>query len=67
MGRFEDAGYDITDENPGEPGGNGMAWFLLGSDQGKTPFPPDNPKRMLSLRKDAADFLKKNAENSPSL
>ena len=21
MGRFEDAGYDITDENPGEPGG----------------------------------------------
>ena len=23
LGRFEDAGYDVTDELPGEPGGNG--------------------------------------------
>ena len=66
MGRFEDAGYDITDENPGEPGGNGNGhgsyWDPI---KEKTPFPPDNPKRMLSLRKDAADFLKKNAGKQP--
>jgi arylsulfatase A-like enzyme len=66
MGRFEDAGYDITDENPGEPGGNGNGhgsyWNPI---KKKTPFPPDNPKRMHSLRKDAADFLKNNAGKQP--
>jgi len=66
MGRFEDAGYDITDENPGEPGGNGNGhgsyWDPI---KEKTPFPPDNPKRMHSLRKDAADFLKSNAGKQP--
>ena len=66
MGRFEDAGYDITDENPGEPGGNGNGhgsyWDPI---KEKTPFPPDNPKRMHSLRKDAADFLKNNAGKQP--
>ena len=66
MGRFEDAGYDITDENPGEPGGNGNGhgsyWDPI---KEKTPFPPDNPKRMHSLRKDASDFLKKNAGKQP--
>ena len=66
MGRFEDAGYDITDENPGEPGGNGNGhgsyWDPI---KKKTPFPPDNPKRMHSLRKDAADFLKNNAGKQP--
>ena len=66
MGRFDEAGYDITDENPGEPGGNGNGhgsyWDPI---KEKTPFPPDNPKRMHSLRKDAADFLKKNAGKEP--
>jgi hypothetical protein len=66
MGRFDEAGYDITDENPGEPGGNGNGhgsyWDPI---KEKTPFPPDNPKRMHSLRKDAADFLKKNAGKQP--
>ena len=66
MGRFEDAGYDITDENPGEPGGNGNGhgsyWDPI---KEKTPFPSDNPKRMHSLRKDAADFLKNNAGKQP--
>ena len=66
MGRFDEAGFDITDENPGEPGGNGNGhgsyWDPI---KDKTPFPPDNPKRMHSLRKDAADFLKKNAGKRP--
>ena len=66
MGRFEDAGYDITDENLGEPGGNGNGhgsyWDPI---KEKTPFPPDNPKRMHSLRRDASDFLKKNAGKQP--
>ena len=66
MGRFDEAGYDLTDENPGEPGGNGNGhgsyWDPI---KEKTPFPSDNPKRMHSLRKDAADFLKKNAGKQP--
>ena len=66
MGRFDEAGYDLTDENPGEPGGNGNGhgsyWDPI---KDKTPFPPDNPKRMHSLRKDAADFLKKHAGKRP--
>ena len=66
MGRFDEAGYDLTDENPGEPGGNGNGhgsyWDPI---KDKTPFPPDNPKRMHSLRKDAAGFLKKHAGKQP--
>ena len=66
MGRFDEAGFDITDENPGEPGGNGNGhgsyWDPI---KDKTPFPPYNPKRMHSLRKDAADFLKKHAGKRP--
>ena len=65
-GRFDEAGYDLTDENPGEPGGNGNGhgsyWDPI---KDKTPFPPDNPKRMHSLRKDAAGFLKKHAGKQP--
>jgi arylsulfatase A-like enzyme len=66
MGRFDDAGYDITDENPGEVGGNGNGhgsyWDPI---QKKTPFPADNPKRMHSLRKDAAKFLNEHAGKQP--
>ena len=66
MGRFDESGYDITDENPGEAGGNGNGhgsyWDPI---QKKTPFPPDNPKRMHSLRKSAAGFLKEYAGEQP--
>lgn len=66
MGRFDDAGYDITDENPGEAGGNGNGhgsyWDPI---QKKTPFPPNNPKRMHSLRRDAANFLNEYAGERP--
>lgn len=58
MGRFDEAGFDVTDENPGEAGGNGNGhgsyWDPI---QEKTPFPPDNPKRMYSLMKDSSDFV----------
>jgi arylsulfatase A len=66
MGRFEDAGYDVTDENPGEPGGNGNGhgsyWDPI---KDKTPFPPGNPKRMYSLMRDSAAFVKKHAGKQP--
>ena len=66
MERFDEAGYDLSDENAGEPGGNGNGrgsyWDPI---KDKTPFPPDNPKRMHSLRKDAAGFLKKHAGKQP--
>jgi arylsulfatase A len=66
MGRFEDAGYDVTDENPGEAGGNGNGhgsyWDPI---KDKTPFPPDNPKRMYSLMRDSAAFVKEHAGKQP--
>ena len=66
MGRFDEAGYDITDENPGEPGGNGNAhgsyWDPI---KDKTPFPPDNPKRMYSLKRDSAAFVKEYGGKQP--
>ena len=66
MGRFDEAGYDITDENPGEPGGNGNGhgsyWDPI---KDKTPFPPDNPKRMYSLKRDSAAFVKEYGGKQP--
>ena len=66
MGRFDQAGYDVTDENPREPGGNGNGpgsyWDPI---KDKTPFPPDNPKRMYSLMRDSAAFVKKHAGKQP--
>jgi arylsulfatase A-like enzyme len=66
MGRFDEAGYDVTDENPGEPGGNGNGhgsyWDPI---KDKTPFPPDNPKRMHSLKRDSAAFVKEYGGKRP--
>ena len=66
MGRFDEAGYDVTDENPGEPGGNGNGhgsyWDPI---KDKTPFPPDNPKRMHSLKRDSAAFVKEYGGKQP--
>jgi len=66
MGRFDEAGYDLTDENPGEPGGNGNGhgsyWDPI---KDKTPFPPDNPKRMYSLKRDSAAFVKEYGGKRP--
>ena len=65
LGRFEDAGYDVTDELPGEPGGNGNGHGSYWDPKKKTPFPPDNPKRIHSLRKDSVNFVNENAGKQP--
>ena len=65
LGRFEDAGYDVTDELPGEPGGNGNGHGSYWDVKKKTPFPADNPKRMRSLRKDSVAFVNKYAGEQP--
>jgi len=65
LGRFEDAGYDVTDELPGEPGGNGNGHGSYWDVKKKTPFPADNPKRMHSLRKDSVAFVNKYAGEQP--
>ena len=65
LGRFEDAGYDVTDELPNEPGGNGNGHGSYWIPKTKTPFPPDNPKRLHSLRKDSVAFVNKYAGKQP--
>ena len=65
LGRFEDAGYDVTDELPGEPGGNGNGHGSYWDPKQKTPFPPDNPKRIHSLRKDSVAFVNEHAGKQP--
>lgn len=65
LGRFEDAGYDVTDELPGEPGGNGNGHGSYWIPKTKTPFPPDNPKRLHSLRRDSVAFVNKVAGKQP--
>lgn len=65
LGRFEDAGFDVTDERPGEPGGNGNGHGSYWDPKKKTPFPPDNPKRVHSLRKDSVQFVNEHAGKRP--
>ena len=65
MGRFEDAGYDVTDERPDEAGGNGNGHGSYWDPKEKTPFPPDNPKRLHSLRRDSTAFIRKHAGRQP--
>ena len=65
LGRFEDAGYDVTDELPGEPGGNGNGHGSYWDPKLKTPFPSDNPKRLHSLRKDSVAFVNRYAGKQP--
>jgi len=65
MKRFENAGYDITDEMPDQPGGNGNGHGSYWDPFKKTPFPPDNPKRLHSLRRDSVAFLKEYAGKQP--
>lgn len=65
LGRFEDAGYDVTDELPGEPGGNGNGHGSYWDPKKKTPFPPNNPKRLHSLRRDSVAFVNEHAGKRP--
>ncbi len=65
MGRFDEAGYDVTDERPGDAGGNGNGHGSYWDPKKKTPFPPDNPKRLHSLRRDSVAFIRKYAGQQP--
>lgn len=65
MGRFDEAGYDVTDEVPGEPGGNGNGHGSYWDVKKKTPFATDNPKRLHSLRKDSVAFVNQYAGKQP--
>ena len=65
MKRFDAAGYDVTDEIPGEAGGNGNGHGSYWDPKNKTPFPPDNPKRIHSLRKDSVAFVNQHAGKRP--
>ena len=65
MGRFDEAGYDFTDEGTGEPGGNGNGHGSYWDVKKKTPFPKDNPKRLHSLRKDSVAFVNQYAGKQP--
>lgn len=66
MGRADESGYDVTDENSDEPGGNGNGhgsyWDPISK---KTSFPPDNPKRLYSLRDDSVAFINDYAGKQP--
>ncbi len=65
MKRFDAAGYDVTDEIPGEAGGNGNGHGSYWDVKNKTPFPPDNPKRIHSLRRDSVAFVNQYAGKQP--
>ena len=65
LGRFEDLGYDITDEIAGEIRGNGNAHGQYWDIKKQTPFPPDNPKRLHSLRKESVNFINEYAGKQP--
>ena len=65
MKRFDGCGYDFTDEIPGEAGGNGNGHGSWWDPKNKTPFPPDNPKRIHSLRRDSVAFVNRFAGKQP--
>ena len=59
-------GYDVTDEIDGNAdNGNFHGEFI--SLKNRTPLPPDNPKRMASLKKSSVEFVKKHGGKRPFL
>ena len=65
IGRFDSVGYDVTDEAPGQHNCNGNGHGSYLDPFKKTPFPPDDPKRVHSLRKDSVSFLNQYAGKQP--
>jgi len=63
MGRFDEAGYDVTDECPGEAGGNGNGHGSYCDPKKKTPFRPDLEARKKALLKELNEKLIKNEVN----
>ena len=57
-------GYDVTDEVDGNAdNGNYHGEYISLKD--RTPLPPDNPKRMASLRKSSVDFISEHGGKRP--
>ena len=63
MGRADESGYDVTDENT--PAGNGNGHGIYWNPNTKEPFPEDDPKRLHSLRKDSVAFINEYAGKQP--
>lgn len=63
LGRFDEAGYDVTDENT--KGGNGNGHGQWWNPDTQEPFPEDDPKRLHSLRKDSVAFINDHAGKQP--
>ena len=59
-------GYDVTDEVDGNaPNGNFHGEYISLKD--RTQLPPDNPKRMASLKKSSVDFVTEHSGKRPFL
>jgi arylsulfatase A-like enzyme len=63
IGRYDESGYDVTDENT--PNGNGNGHGIYWNPDTKEPFPKDDPKRLHSLRKDSVGFINEYAGKQP--
>mgnify|MGYP001257729966 CR=1 FL=1 len=63
IGRYDESGYDVTDENT--PAGNGNGHGIYWNPNTKEPFPEDDPKRLHSLRKDSVAFIDEHAGKQP--
>ena len=64
--RMETIGYDVTDElEPHGDNGNFHGDYI--SIKNRTKLPPDNPKRMASLRKSSVDFVNAHGGKRPFL
>ncbi len=57
-------GYDVTDEVDG-PADNGNFHGEYVSLKNRVPLPPDNPKRMASLKRSSVDFVNKHSGKQP--
>jgi arylsulfatase A len=62
--KMETIGYDVTDELE-EHGDNGNFHGEYISLKDRTSLPPDNPKRMASLKKSSVDFINEHSGKRP--
>ena len=63
IGRYDECGYDVTDENT--PAGNGNGHGIYWNPNTKEPFLENDPKRLHSLRKDSVTFINEYAGKQP--
>jgi len=64
--QMDTIGYDVTDEIDGNaPNGNFHGEYISLKD--RTSLPPDNPKRIASLKKSSVDFINEHSGKRPFL